>query len=216
MKWIYKLEYKYGRYAIENLMYYIIGGMAVVFIMDIILSASGRAINLYALLAFDRNLIFHGQIWRLISFIFLPPNSSPVFMIFALYLYYLMGSSLEQAWSSFRFNAYYFTGIICTIVFGLITGYTTNVYLNMSLFFAFAMLFPDFQLMIFFILPVKVKYLAMLDAVGFIISLLVSPFYAKVALLVAVGNFLLFFWDDFINRIKLSATHIKSKRNFNK
>lgn len=216
MKWIYKLEYKYGRRAIENLMYYIVGGMAVVFIMEILLVSTGRISSLSGLLSFDRDLILQGQVWRIISFIFLPPNSSTLFMVFALYLYYMIGTSLEHTWGSFRFNVYYFMGVICTIICGFITGHTTNVYLNMSLFFAFAVLFPDYKLMLFFVLPIKIKYLALLDAVFFVISLITVPWAYKIALLVAIGNFFLFFWEDFINKLKITITHIKSKRNFNK
>lgn len=214
MKWIYKLEYKYGRRAIENLMYYIVGGMAVIFVMDIILANAGIVNSLYSLLTFDRELIFKGQLWRIISFIFLPPDSSILFIVFALYFYYFIGTSLESAWSSFRFNVYYFTGVICTIIFGLITGYTTNTYLNMSLFFAFAMLFPDNKVMLFFILPIKIKYLALLDAVFFVIELIVAPISYKIALLVSIGNFLLFFAEDFIRKIKQTVMHIRSKRNY--
>ena len=216
MKWIYKLEYKYGRRAIENLMYYIVGGMAVVFIMEILLVSTGRISSLSGLLSFDRDLILQGQVWRIISFIFLPPNSSTLFMVFALYLYYMIGTSLEHTWGSFRFNVYYFMGVICTIICGFITGHTTNVYLNMSLFFACAVLFPDYKLMLFFVLPIKIKYLALLDAVFFVISLITVPWAYKIALLVAIGNFFLFFWEDFINKLKITITHIKSKRNFNK
>lgn len=214
MKWIYKLEYKYGRKAIENLMYYIVGGMAVVFVMDIILSNTGRVSSLYELLMFDRDLIFSGQVWRIISFIFLPPDSSMLFIVFALYFYYMIGTSLENAWSSFKFNVYYFMGVICTIIFGFVTGYTTNIYLNMSLFFAFAMLFPDYKVLLFFVLPVKIKYLAYIDAAFFIIELIIAPWAYKIALLVAIGNFLLFFMEDFIKKAKDSIAYIKSKHNY--
>lgn len=219
MKWIYRFEYKFGKHAIENLMYYIVGGMAVVFLMDIVLSMSGvfneeNELSLYNLLYFDRDLIFKGQIWRVISFVFLPPDSSTLFMIFALYFYYHIGTSLESAWSSFRFNMYYFMGVICTVIFGLITGYTTNSYLNLSLFFAYAMLFPDNQLYVFYIIPVKIKYLAMLDAAFFVLSFVYVGFAYKIALIVAVGNFLLFFWDDLIGAIKSSYSQYKVRRSF--
>lgn len=217
MKWIYRFEYKFGRHAIENLMYYIVGGMAVVFIMDIIFSMSGifdDETSLYSLLCFNRAMIFKGQVWRLVSFIFLPPDSSMLFMIFALYFYYHIGTSLESAWSSFRFNMYYFVGVICTVIFGLITGFTTNSYLNLSLFFAYAMLFPDNQLYVFFVIPVKIKYLALLDAAFFVLSFIYVGFAYKIALIVAVGNFLLFFWDDIINAIKSAYSQYKVRRSF--
>lgn len=217
MKWLYRLEYKHGRHAIENLMYYIVGGMAVVFIMDIILANAGilgEEQSLYSLLAFDRALIFKGQVWRLFSFIFLPPDSSILFIIFSLYFYYHIGTSLESVWSSFRFSIYYFFGMLCTIVFGLLVGYTTNSFLNLSLFFAYAAMFPDNQIMVFYVIPVKIKYLALLDGAYFVYSLLIVPVGYKVALIVAVGNFLLFFWDDMINMIKTSYSNYKARKSF--
>lgn len=219
MKWLYKLDYKYGRYAIQNLMYYIVGGMAVMFVMNIVLCSNGtfdvaNGESLYALLSFDKNLIMQGQVWRLISFIFLPPEASTIFMVFALYFYYHIGTSLESAWSSFRFNVYYIVGVIGTIIFGFVTGYTTNFYLNLSLFFAYAMLFPNEQLMLFFFIPVKIKYLALLDAAFFVFSLVTSSLPYQVALLVAVGNFLLFFWEELINGTKNAYSQYKVRKNF--
>ncbi len=213
-KLLYRLEYKYSRYAIENLMYYIVGGMAVIFVMDIILSMTGIVSSLYNLLTFDTDMILKGQVWRGISFIFLYPDSSIYFMIFSLYFYYFIGTALENVWGSFRFGAYYFIGVICTIISGLIFGATTNYYLNMSLFFAFATLFPDHELMLFFFIPVKVKYLAYIDLAFFIVSFILNPLTSKVAILVAVGNYLIFFAPELTSRIKEKITHIKSKRNF--
>ncbi len=215
MKWLYRLDYKYGRRAIENLMFYVVVSMAVVYIMDMWLYNSGISESgLMSLLYFDRNLILQGQFWRVISFVILPPDSSVIFILFSLYFYYMIGTTLEKVWSSFRFNAYYLFGIIGTIIFGFVTGATTNYYLNMSLFFAFAVINPDYELRIFFVLPVKIKYLAIIDAVYFILELVVQPIPYKIALLVALGNFALFFWEDFMGRAKLWYTHIKSRRNF--
>ncbi len=219
MKWIYRFEYKYGRHAIENLMYYIVGGMAVVFVLNLVLTSNGtldieNGQDLNSLLSFDRELIFKGQVWRILSFIFLPPNSSIIFIVFSLYFYYHIGTSLESAWSSFRFNIYYIVGVIGTIIFGLITGYTTNYYLNMSLFFAYAALFPNNQILLFYVIPVKIKYLALLDAAYFVLSLMVVTLPEKIALLVAVGNFLIFFWDDMVALIKTSYSNYKAKRSF--
>lgn len=214
MKWFYKLEYKYSKYAIENLMYYITGGMAVVFIMEMLLPMFGINIDLYDLLSFDASLIMQGEVWRVISFIFLYPDSILILMVLAIYFYYFIGKSLEGAWGSFKYCAYYLVGILATIISGFIMGYTTNQYLNLSLFFAFAVLFPDEQFMLFFIIPVKAKYLAYVDAAFFIVQLILVPWPYKIALIVSVANFLLFFYGDFANRIKTFITHMKSKRNF--
>lgn len=214
MKWIYRLEYKYGRYALENLMFYIVAGMGVVFVMEYILPFFNINVSLYSLLYFDMDLIKQGQVWRIISFVFLYPDSFVLLMALAIYFYYFIGKSLENAWGSFKFDAYYLIGVIATIIGGIIMGTTTNYYLNLSLFFAFAVLFPDEQFMLFFIIPIKAKYFAYVDAVFFIIELIVAPWAYKIALLISIANFFLFFHDEFANRAKLFITHIKSKRNY--
>src|SRR5665648_175947 len=161
--WLQKMDYKYGRHAISNLMRFIVFGMAFVFIADLVISSQTGS-TLTSILVFDRNAIFAGQIWRLVSFVFIPPSSSILFIILSLYFYWLMGSAMEDEWGSFKFDIFYLCGVLGSIAAGLITGYATNNYLNMSLFLAFALLFPEFKINLFFVLPIKVKYLAYLDA----------------------------------------------------
>ncbi len=196
-----KLNRKIGRYAISNLMFYIVGGMAVVFVANLVLGAM-QNVNLYQLLLFDKAAIFSGEVWRAVTFVLLPPDSGIIFIFFALYFYWLIGSALENHWGSFRFNAFYFCGVLCTIVSGLITGYATNAYVNLSLFFAFALLYPDFQIMLFFVLPVKIKYIAILDAVYFLIALIFNTWPGRIALLIALGNVALFFGGDFLATLR--------------
>ena len=160
--WLDKLERKFRKFSIPNLMNLILVGMAVVFLSDIFLSVQyGTTLSSY--LYFSRSAIFHGEVWRILSFLFIPINSSPIWILFSMYFYWLIGSGLEREWGSFRFNVFYLCGAIGTILSGLITGYVGNTYLNFSLFLAFALLYPDFQVMLFFILPVKMKWLAWLD-----------------------------------------------------
>ena len=131
----------------------IVAGMGAVFLIDLFYPAT--SFSLRSLLAFNRDAVLHGQIWRLITFIFIPPDSSVFFILFSLYFYWLIGSALENQWGAFRFNVYYLCGIIGTIVAGMITGYATSSYLNLSLFLAFALLYPDYQVMVFFFCPSK-------------------------------------------------------------
>ena len=114
-----------------------------------------------------------------------------------MYFYWLIGSGLEREWGSFRFNVFYLCGAIGTIISGLITGYVGNTYLNFSLFLAFALLYPDFQVMLFFILPVKMKWLAWLDVAFLALEFLRSSWSGKLAILFALANILLFFGKDF-------------------
>ena len=186
-------------------MKYIVICMGAVFVMNLVFNGM-----LSGYLIFDKAAIFAGQVWRLISFIFIPINSSPLFIIFALYFYWMIGEALESEWGVAKFNIFYLTGMIGTIIAGLITGFATNHFLNLSLFFAFAILFPNVELRLFFVLPVKVKWLAYLDAAYFAFLLVMSDWPQRIALLVSVANIALFFWDDARTRI----VNIKRKREW--
>lgn len=213
--WLQKMDYKYGRYAIRNLMNIIVFGMAIVFVMDIVLS-SAKGSSLLGMFAFDRDLIFGGQIWRLISFLFIPPNSSILFIVLSLYFYWLMGSAMEAEWGSFKFDVFYLCGVLGTIISGLITGYATNYFLNMSLFIAFACLFPDFKINLFFFLPIKVKYLAYFDAAYLVVMLFLNNWQGRIAIAVALLNIALFFWHDFVDGISKMIRKAKWRKNARK
>ncbi|MBE6877351.1 MAG: rhomboid family intramembrane serine protease [Ruminococcus sp.] len=199
-----KLERKFGNYAIPNLMTILVFGMALVFLLDSFTSANpDNAYTLSSLLYFDWELIKQGQIWRIITFLFLPEGSSPLFIIFELYFYWMIGKSLESQWGSFRFNVFYFIGAICSAISGIFTGYATNEYLNLSMFLAFATLFPDFEVLLFFFIPVKMKFMGWLSGAGLLLMLIFYPWVYKIAILVSMLNFILFFGKDFYNRTVL-------------
>lgn len=199
--WLDKLQRKFRRFGVPNLMMYIVGGMAVVFLMDTI-AFPMSSFSLTGALAFDREAIFSGQLWRIITFVLIPPNASPIFIVFSLYFYWLIGSTLENQWGTFRFNAFYFCGVICTMIAGLITGFATNYYLNMTLFLAFAIIYPNFQMLLFFCIPIKIKFLALVDVLVLAVSFYYAGWSGRIALFVAIFNIILFFWGDFIGSIK--------------
>jgi membrane associated rhomboid family serine protease len=195
-KWIDYMANKIRRIAVPNLMKYIVISMGAVFVMDLLFA--GR---LTQLLVFSRAAIQDGQIWRIISFIFIPISASPIFIVFVLYFYWMIGNALESEWGYARFNLFYLTGVVGTIIAGLITGYATNHYLNLSLFFAFAILFPNVVLRLFFILPVKVKWLAYVNAAYFAWQLIISTWPQRIALLVSIANIAIFFGDQLRNSL---------------
>ncbi len=121
MNWIDSLDRKFGRHSIPHLMYFITGVMLAVYVTDLVLGG-----QVSAALYFDRSLILRGEVWRLVTFLFLPPNSSPIWILFSLYFYCLIGNGLESAWGSFRFNIFYLVGVLGAVCSGLITGYAAN------------------------------------------------------------------------------------------
>jgi hypothetical protein len=213
--WLQRLDNKFGRYAVHNLMNIIVFGMALVYIADIVLFIENGKI-LSSVFDFDRFLIFDGQIWRLISFVIIPPGASIIFIFLALYILWMLGSALEHEWGAFKFNIFYLFGILGSIAAGLITGYATNIFLNMSLFLAFAILYPNYMFHIFFIIPIKVKYLAYLDAVFIIFLLIISHWTGKIAVIVSLINILIFFWRDLLDGLRLLFRRIAIKLKINR
>ena len=165
-----KMEKKFGKYAISNLMYYIV----IINIIGALIGYINPSIYVY-FLSLDFSRIFHGQVWRLFTFILEPSVSSVsdiFFLAIKLYLYYMIGNALERAWGAFRFNMYYFSGIVLTVLGSLLvfleTGNSISIgleYVYQAMFLAFAALYPDMELLLFFILPIKVKWLGILYGV---------------------------------------------------
>ena len=117
-----KLERKFGRYAIKNLMRYIIVLYAIGFFLAIAMPEV-----YYTYFCLDAKAILHGQVWRIFTFLMNSPNNNPIFVIFSLYLYYILGSTLENAWGAFRFNLYYFTGVFGTVLAAIIGYFITGL-----------------------------------------------------------------------------------------
>ena len=196
-KYLDKLERKFRRFAIPNLMLYIVLGMGVFYIANMILTTNpDNKVDLYSMIYFDRDKIMHGEVWRVISFVLMPPKYMIIFTVFALYFYWMIGEVIERNWGSLKFNAYYFTGIIGCIIAGFITGYTSNLYLNLSLFIAFAILFPNEEIRLSFLIPIKMKWLAIADGVLLVYQFIVGSFDERIYLLFSVANILLFFGKE--------------------
>jgi len=210
MDWINKLERKFGRYAIHNLMFYI----SILYALGFVIMEFAPMFY-FQYLAMDVNAILHGQIWRLFTFIIYPPSTNLFFVLISIYLYYSIGQALEYVWGAFRFNLYFFMGVLLHIVAAFITYFVFHVsflsmmgatYLNLSLFFAYATMYPNQQFVLFFVLPIKAKHLAWIDAIyfGYTILQAFMPNYGggpagvlykanALAAFVSILNFLIFF-----------------------
>ena len=197
-----KLERKFGRFAIPHLMSIILVGMVVIFCFDILTQFNPNMTNtVSSLFAFDLEQIKQGQIWRVISFVFLPPATSILFAVFEFYFVWLIGTALENQWGSFKFNIYYLIGIIGTVIVGFCTGYATNIYLNLSMFLAFAILFPEFEVYLFFFIPIKIKWIGLADGILLLVMFIAGGLETKLLLHVSVLNLVLFFGKDFFSGI---------------
>ena len=210
----YNLERKLRRFAISDLMKYIVFGQAAVYLLMLIWPTVGY--RLYSAITLSRSALLRGQIWRIVTFVFAPPNSSPLFIIFALYFYYMIGAGLEARWGKVKFNLYYLIGMAAAVIACLITGYAGNTYLNLSLFFAYAALYPDVEVLLFMILPVKMKYLAVLDAALYTWQFIVGGASTRVTILLCLANVFLFLGGDIISTIRRESHYWKTRYNFRK
>lgn len=210
----FDLERKLRRYAISDLMKYIVIGQGIVFALLYIWPTLGY--QLYSLITLTRTGLMRGQIWRLVTFVFVPPSSSPIFILFALYFYYMIGVGLENQWGKVKFNLYYLVGMLGSIIATLITGYADNTFLNLSLFFAYAALYPDEQVLLFMILPIKMKYLALVDAALYLYYFIVGTASTRITIVLCLLNVALFLGGDIINTIRRESKYWKTRYNFRK
>ena len=185
--------------------------------------------------------ILHGQIWRLVSWILIPPSSLDIFTIIMLFFYYSIGTSLERAWGDFKYNVYIFSGILMTILgsfllYGIeyaVKGYPalmgtafSTYYISLSIFLGFAISFPDMQVLLYFIIPIKIKWLAMLDGLYFVYAIVQAflPAYGggdygiyykanALAAFISILNFIIFFLSS-RNMKPYSPGQMKRKNDF--
>lgn len=211
MRWLNKLERKYGRFAIKNLMLYIVALNAIVYMLTYF-DVTGETIGRLVLVP---DLVLKGEVWRLVTYIFIPPATSIVWIVFTLYFYYIVGTGLEHEWGSFKFNIYYLIGMLGTTLAAFISGMGESAfYLNLSLFLAFAYIYPNYEMLIFFILPVKMKYLAWLDAAFLGYSFLMGGLSIKLSILAAIINFFIFFGKDILQYSKNNRNAFNNKRRY--
>ena len=203
MKFLQKMERKFGRHAIPGLTRFIIAAYAIGYLFSFI---NPGILNYLTL---EPALIFRGQVWRLITWILIPPSGSNIlFFVIMLVFYYSIGRNLERTWGDFRYNVYIFGGLIFTILSAFICygigwliyggaiqmgGVFSTYYVCMSIFLAYALTYPDMQVMLYFIIPIKVKWLGIVYAAVMIYQCIYMSWVGRVAVVASLLNFILFF-----------------------
>jgi hypothetical protein len=196
-RFLARLEKRLGRYALPNLIMYVVAGMAIVWLL-----AQSRPWAL-SRLELDMGAVFRGDVWRLVTFLFLPLGSG--YLVFlALYFTFWVGSRLDQSWGAFRFNVYYFLGAFGAVLAALLTGHGSNVWIDSSMLLAFATLFPDETIYLFFVLPLRVKWLGIFTAGLMGYGFIRGDGSERAAVVASLLNYLLFFgghwWGAFTRR----------------
>lgn len=208
MKLLNKLERKLGKYAISNLTLYIIGTYILGYLMQIF------AGNILSYLLLDPAMILKGQVWRLVTWLLIPPGSLDIFTILMLYVYYSFGNTLERTWGTFRYNFYIFGGIfttiigafvlhgICILIYGVEGAavysavhsmFFSTYYISLSIFLGFALTYPNLQALLFFIIPIKMKWLAVVDVAYLVYYMIIGNWGTRVVIISSIMNVLIFF-----------------------
>lgn len=198
MTLLQKLEKRLGWIVLPNITLTLMLGQILVFG----LTAFG-SFNVSRILLVPE-LVLRGEVWRVVSFIFVPPMAHPIFMAFAWYLFYLMGTALEEYWGAFRYNLFLWVGFLATVAaaFAVPGSVASNAFILGSVFLAFAFLHPNFELMLFFIVPVKIKWLAAVAWLMYGLQFVGGSASDRMMVLATVANFLLFFGADILRLMK--------------
>ncbi len=189
MNWLTKLERKYGRWCIPNLIAILVGGQIVVYAVELFVN---RYITYF--LTLTRPALFAGEVWRLVTFLFVPFSSGGI-LSFALgaYFAWFIGSALEAVWGDFRFNLYILAGMLGAVLACLATGWADTYCLSLSLLLAFALLYPEMQVLLFYIIPIKVKYFGIFAAAIWVLSFFGTSWAGRLNYLLSMAGFFLFF-----------------------
>lgn len=199
-------ERRFGRFAIQNVPTFVAGGMAIVFVLALVKP------QFLGVLSLDIEAIKRGQVWRLVTYLFIPSSMSPIWMFFSVYWTWLVGRSLEQEWGPFRLNLYYLLGMIGTTLAAWITGGAVgNTWLNLSMFFAFATLFPNYQITLFFVIPIKVKWLGLLSAAFLLWSAVTGDWADRAAIGAAMINYLVFFAEHLVDLARRRNVEVRQR-----
>lgn len=225
-------EKKFGRYAIKNLSLVLILCYVAGYVIELI----NEEFLFY--LTLNPYAILHGQVWRLFTWVIVPPGSPDLFTIIMLLFYYNIGNSLENTWGTYRYNVYLLSGMLFTILGSFLwmgiqymmeggniptayanllftygSMYFSTYYINMSIFLAFAATFPNIQVLLMFIIPVKVKWMGILYGVLLVYDLFRGSFVVRVAIGSSLLNFVIFFFTS-RNHIHMSPKQIRRRAEF--
>ncbi len=238
MNKIGKFEKRFGKYAIHRLPLYLIIGYAFGYLITFVGQSDVAGFSIIDYINLNPYAILHGEVWRLFTWIIVPPSSFSIFTLIMLYFYYSIGTSLERVWGAFRFNLYIFSGMLFTVigafllyfaiqagVFGqysntaesfgsILSYYFSTYYVNLSIILAFAATFPEVQILLMMIFPIKIKWLGVaygaMQVYTIISAIINGDFITVTVILVSLLNFMIFF---FMIRKRSSVSLKQRKRS---
>ncbi|MGL4513471.1 MAG: hypothetical protein ACRCT8_10300 [Lacipirellulaceae bacterium] len=201
-----RLDRRFGRYAIENATLWIVASQALVYVFDNLpIGPGGAKADLLRWVALVPSLVLEGQVWRLFTYPATPPMGASHFwfLLYAMAFYYF-GSAIESVWGAFRYNVYLLVGYVLTALaaFAAPDAVASSSYVTTSVFLAFAAIAPEATINVWFVLPVKAKWLAALTWVGYAMQFFDGGVVTKMVIGAAVANFFLFFTGNLVRGFK--------------
>lgn len=210
MRWIDKLERRYGRYGIPNLMNIILIGQIIVWFLVMFINK-----NVYFMLTLNLRGLAQMQLWRLVTFVFVPSlETNPFYFLLELYFYWWIGNSLTRAWGDFRFTVYWLAGMVGAWLSCLISGYGSASGILLSMFFAYAWMWPNQQVLLFFFIPLKMKWMGWAALAVWVLEFLLGDFSTKLCMLFGLAGFLLFFGQELYVWCRNSVRDYKRRRDW--
>lgn len=209
MTWLDKLERRIGFLAIPGLPRILVGFAGLVFLLTLALP------GFTSMLTLDPEKIRHGEVWRLVTYIFIPQSTSPLWVLFALWFLWWIGEGAERAMGAFQFTLYFLIGMIGTTVAAFLFGSNfSNGMLISAIFFAFARFYPEEIIYILFILPVRIKWLAWIYGALLIFGFFMGTIAYRAAVIAALANYLIFFGPEIVNQARHRRTVSERKQRF--
>ena len=189
MNWFDKLERRFGRWSIPNLTSILVGGQIVVYAVALFVNRNiASSLSLYA------PAVLSGEIWRLVTFLFVPYAGGGILgFVLDAYFFWFIGTALEREWGEFRYNLYILLGALGAILAAFVTGWADTYCLILSLLLAFAALYPEMQVLLFFVLPIRVKYLGIFSGAIFLLSFISAGWWTRLNYLLCMLGYLVFF-----------------------
>jgi len=204
-----RLEKRFGFLAIPGLIRIIVAFNALVFVL-VRLNPDFQLI-----LDLDPARVMRGEVWRLVTYIFLPQTFSFWWIVFVLWFLWFIGEGLEQAWGAFRLTLYFLVGMIGTTIAAFFFGATfSNSMLTAALFFAFARFYPDEVIYVFFVLPLKIKWVAWIMGAFLLFGFIVGSGSYRMAVIVALSNYLIFFGPEFVHEVRHRKKTVTRRKRF--
>lgn len=208
-KWIDRLEGLMPGLGIPNLALYLVGAQAAGFLFVL---ADPRALSLLIL---DPDLVLHGEVWRLVTFLAVPLSLSSLWMVFVLYFLYFIVNGIEEEWGEFRATLYLLVAVVLTVAFSFAFHMRIGSVapLESTLFLAAATIAPEYQILLFLVIPVKMKWLAWLAVASIVGMLVFGSWLGRLYLLTMYANYLLFFGPYFAGRLRAFHRRRKFQRD---